>query len=103
LGLVLSVVVGLVLVGWDVTDRTVEALVVEPVDPPPAFGRGCPHSSAEFDVGEAVPGPAGLDQLGFAQAGLGLHEGVVQGVADGADRGVDAGLEQVGGECERRY
>jgi hypothetical protein len=46
----------------DVSDRGVEALVVEPVDP---FRGG------EFHVGEAVPGLAGLDQLSFAGADLG--------------------------------
>lgn len=70
-----------------------EALVVEPVDP---FRGG------EFHVGQAVPGLAGFDQLGLAEADLGLHERVVQGVADGADRGVDAGLEEVRAERERR-
>lgn len=89
----LSVVVGLVLVGRDVPNSGMEALVVEPVDP---------FCGAELDVGQAVPGPAGLDQLRFEQADLGLHECVVQGVADGANRGGDAGLEQVGGEREGR-
>jgi hypothetical protein len=51
LGLVLSVVVGLVLVGRDVSDGGVEKLVVEPVDP---------FRGAEFDAGQAVPVPAGL-------------------------------------------
>jgi hypothetical protein len=50
LGLVLSVVGGLVLVGWDVSDRCVETLAVEPVDP---------FCGGEFDVGEAVPGACG--------------------------------------------
>lgn len=52
-GLVLRVVVGLVPVGWDVTDCGMEALVVESVDP---------FCGGEFDVGDvgkAVPGPAG--------------------------------------------
>jgi hypothetical protein len=91
LGLVLSVIVGLVLVGRDASDRCMEALVVEPVDP---FRGG------EFDVREAVPRLAGLDQLRFVEADLGFHERVVQGVADGADRGVDAGVEEVRGEGE---
>jgi hypothetical protein len=51
LRLVLSVVVGLALVGRDVCDRGVEALVVEPVGP---FGGG------EFDIGQAAPGLRGL-------------------------------------------
>ncbi len=54
-GLVLSVGVGLVLVGWDVADRCVEVLVVEPVDPSPAFDRGCPHRGGEFAT---AAGPA---------------------------------------------
>ena len=93
LGLELSVVVGLVPVGRDVADRGVEALVVEPVDP---------FSSAEFDVGEAVPGLAQFDQLSLVEADLGFHERVVQSIADGADRGVDAGLGEVRGEREGR-
>jgi len=85
----LSVVVRLVLVGWDVSDRCVEALVVEPVHP---------FSGREFDAGETVSGLAGLDQLRFAESGLGFHERV----ADGADPSVDTGLEEVRGERERR-
>lgn len=80
----MSVVVGLALMGRDISSCCVEALVVEPVDP---FRGG------EFDVGEAVPGLAGLDQLHFVEADRGFHERVVQDVADGADRGVDAGVE----------
>lgn len=79
LGLVLSVVIGLVFVGRDVADRRVEAVLVEPVDP---FRGG------EFNVGETVPGPTGLDQLRLVEADLGFHERVVQGVADAADGGV---------------
>lgn len=61
LGLVLSVVVGFVLAGRDDFDRGVKALVVGPVDP---FRGG------ESDVGEAVAGPAGFDQLRFVKADL---------------------------------
>jgi hypothetical protein len=93
LGLMLSVIVGLVFVGRDVSDGGVEPLVVEPVDP---FRGG------EFDVGEAVPGLAGLDQFRLVEADLGLHECVVQGVTDRSDGRVDAGVEQVGGEGEGR-
>lgn len=68
------------------------ALVVEPVGP---FRGG------QFNVRQAVPGLAGLDQLRLVEADLGLHERVVRGVADGADRGVDAGVDKVRGERER--
>nr|WP_254707348.1 hypothetical protein [Streptomyces lunaelactis] len=93
LGLVLSVVVGLVLVGRDVADCSVDALIVEPV---------APFRGDEFDIGQAVPGATRLDQLGFVEADVGFHEGVVQGVPDRTDRGVDAGLEEMGGEREGR-
>ncbi|MDF9868582.1 hypothetical protein OKW18_000720 [Streptomyces pratensis] len=63
-----------------------QTLVVEPVDP---------FRGRELDAGQGAPGLAGLDQLGFVEADLGLHECVVQGVADGADRGIDAGLEEM--------
>lgn len=86
----MSVAVGYVFVGRDVSDCAVEPVVVEPVGP---------FRGAEFDVGEAVPGPTGLDQLRFGEADLGLHERVVQGITNGADRGVDAGLEEVRGEA----
>jgi hypothetical protein len=77
----LSVVAGLVLVGRDVSDRGVKTLVVEPVDP---------FRSAQFHVGEAVPGLTRFDQLSLVEADLGFHERVVQSIADGADRGVEA-------------
>jgi hypothetical protein len=51
---------------------------------------------------QAAPRPARLDQLGLVQADRRLHERVVQSVADGTDRGVGTGLDEVGGEPERR-
>jgi hypothetical protein len=45
------------------------SLVVEPVDP---------FHGAEFDVGEATPGPSGLDQLGLAEADLGFGRDAVK-------------------------
>lgn len=70
--MVLNVVMGLVLVGRDVSDCRVEALVVEPVDP---FRGG------EFDVSKAVSRLAGFDQLRLVETDLGLHERVVQSIA----------------------
>lgn len=91
LGLVLSVVVGLVFGRRDVPDRGVQALVVEPVDP---LGGGY------LDVGQACLRLTELDQLGLVQADLRFHQPVVERVADGADGCVDARLQQVGGEGE---
>lgn len=58
-GLGLSVVGGFVFGGRDVPDSGVDAGGVELFRP---FGGG------QFHVGQAVPGAAGLDQLGLVQA-----------------------------------
>jgi hypothetical protein len=84
-------VVVLVFDGWDVAYLTVESSMVVPVD---VLGGG------EYDVGQRLPWPPGLDQPGFEQADYALHQGVVVGVADRSDRGGDAGSVQVLGEPE---
>jgi hypothetical protein len=61
------------------------------------------EGGGEFNVGEAVPGFAGLDRLRFVEADLGFHECVVQGVADGADGGVDAGVQEMSGDANDVY
>lgn len=69
------------LVGRGASDGGAGALVVGAVDP---------FRGAGFDVGQAAPGPAGLAQFRLAEAGPGLHEGLVRSVADGAGLVVDA-------------
>ena len=71
--------------GWDISDRSQESSVVEPVHP---FECGV------FDVIEIAPGASWTDDLGLEQADEGLGQGVVVGVADGAHGGLDAGFGQ---------
>jgi hypothetical protein len=80
---VLRLVGGLHLDWWDVAAVLVEAVVVEPVDPP---------AGGVFDLVDGPPGLAWFDQLGFVQAVDGFGGRVVIGAADRADRGPDVGL-----------
>ena len=64
--------------GCQVVAGAVQAPVVVPVDP---------LQDGQFDVVQALPGPARVDDFGLEQADLGLGQGVVEGVADAADAG----------------
>jgi hypothetical protein len=85
----LTVVDQFVFRGCEVVAGAVEASVVVPVDP---------FQGGEFDVVEAFPGSAVVDQFGFEQADLGFGQRVVQSVTDRADAGRDAGVGQALGE-----
>jgi hypothetical protein len=65
---VLTVVDQFVFRGCEVVAGAVEASVVVPVDP---------FQGGEFDVVEAFPGSAVVDQFGFEQADLGFGQRVV--------------------------
>src|SRR5699024_12750856 len=85
-GVCCIVVVLLVLEWWDVSDRGMEAFVVEPVHP----GGG---GILDFTPG----GPGGLfvvDDLGLEQSDRLLHQRVIQRIAHGADRAGDPCLAQ---------
>ena len=79
----LRVVGGLHLDRWDIAAVLVEAVVIEPADPP---GRGV------FDLLDGPPGLAWFDQFGLVQAVDALSQGIVIGAADRADRGLDTGF-----------
>jgi hypothetical protein len=81
-GVDLTVVLGLVLDGWDVLQAAVEPVVVEPVHP---AERG------EFEVVDAAPGPFPLGAFGLVEPDQALRLGVVVAVPDGPDRGERAG------------
>ena len=88
----LTVVDQFVFRGCEVVAGAVESSVVVPVDP---------FQGGEFDVVEAFPGAAVVDQFGFEQADLGFGQGVVQGVTDRADAGRSTGLGQALGKGDR--
>jgi hypothetical protein len=69
LRLVVSVVAGLELGGWNVAAVLVEAAVVEPVDP---LGGG------DLDLVDGLPGSSWFDQFGLVETVDRLSEGVVE-------------------------
>ena len=69
----MSVVVGFVFGGWDVSDGSEESGGVEPVDP---FQGGV------FDVVEVFPWSSLTDDFGLEEPDHRFGEGVVMGVAD---------------------
>ena len=75
--LLILMVDGLVF-GWTSTgQRGVEAAVVPPIDP---------FQGGKFDLLNAPPWPAPLDQFGFEQAVHRLGQGIIEAVAAAADR-----------------
>ena len=80
-----GVIICLSLGGGDIADGFEEAVVVEPIDP----GEG-----REFNLLDAFPGAAAMNDLGFVEAIHGFREGVIIGIADAADGWFDAGLDQ---------
>jgi hypothetical protein len=80
-----SIIAGLELGRWNVSDRAEQPTMIEPV---------YPAQRGEFDVLEAAPRTATSDQFRLVKAVDRLSEGVVVGVANAADRSGDARQSQ---------
>ena len=70
---------------WQVVQRRMQPVPVEPVDP---------VHGGQLEMVDAAPGPFGADQLGLVEPDQRLGLGIVIGVADSADGGDRPGVQQ---------